>query len=83
MIVATKAKKGTGFHLDLLLIGSFGIFSGLLGMPLVTVATVRSVTHVSALSVMSKTHAPGESPKLEGVKEQRLTGLAVHIFIGL
>ena len=82
MIISKKTKKGTGFHLDLMLIGSFSIISGFLGMPLLTVATVRSVSHVSALSVMSRTHAPGEKPKLIEVKEQRLTGIAVHIMIG-
>lgn len=45
-------------------------------------ATVRSVTHVSALSVFSRTHAPGEKPQLLEVKEQRLTSLAVHVMIG-
>ena len=83
MIVSKKTKKGTGFHLDLMLIGSFSLLSGFMGLPLLTFATVRTVAHVSALSVMSRTHAPGEKPKLIEVKEQRLTGLAVHIMIGI
>ena len=44
-------------------------------------ATVRSVAHVSSLSVYSRTHAPGEKPVLEGVYEQRVTALCVHILI--
>ena len=44
--------------------------------------SVRSVTHVSALTVFSKNVAPGEKPKLEGVLEQRVTSFLVHILIG-
>lgn len=44
---------------------------------------VRSVTHVSAVTIMSRTHAPGESPHIEEVKEQRLSGLLVSILVGL
>ena len=82
MIVRKKIRKGTGFHFDLFLIGWFSVVGGLMGLPLVTVATVRSVSHVSALSVFSTTHAPGEKPRLIEVKEQRLTGLTVHLMIG-
>lgn len=54
----------------------------LAGLPVLTVATVRSVSHVSSLSVYSTTHAPGEKPTLERVYEQRVTALAVHIMMG-
>ena len=77
-----KLKKGSGYHLDLFIIGTFATLCGILGLPFLCAATVRSVTHVSALSVFSQTRAPGEKPQLEGVKEQRLTGIAVHIMIG-
>mgnify|MGYP001552521444 CR=1 FL=1 len=77
-----KLTKGSGYHLDLFIIGLTGIVCGIFGVPFLSAATVRSVTHVSALSVFSKTHAPGEKPVLLEVKEQRLTGIAVHIMIG-
>ena len=77
-----KLKKGSGYHLDLLLIGCFGAIGGILGLPFVCAASVRSITHVSALSTFSRTHAPGEKPRLEEVKEQRITGIAVHVMIG-
>ena len=32
-------KKGTGYHLDMFLIGSFEIFCGLLGLPMLCAAT--------------------------------------------
>ncbi|XP_045464618.1 anion exchange protein 2 isoform X2 [Harmonia axyridis] len=78
-----KLKKGSGFHLDIVLICLCNILSGTFGLPWVCAATVRSITHVSALTVMSRTHAPGEKPHLIEVKEQRLSALAVASLIGL
>lgn len=75
-------KKGSGYHLDMLLIGLLTLVAGFTGTPFLVAATVRSVAHISSLSVFSRTHAPGEKPKLEQVFEQRLTALAVHILIG-
>jgi len=75
-------KKGSGYHLDMLVIGLLTLVGGFMGAPFMVAATVRSVAHVSALSVFSRTHAPGEKPRLVQVFEQRLTALAVHILIG-
>ncbi|KAK3569038.1 hypothetical protein QTP86_021551 [Hemibagrus guttatus] len=75
--------KGSGFHLDLLLIVTLGALCPLFGLPWLTAATVRSVTHVNALTVMSKATAPGEKPMIQEVKEQRLTGMCVSILVGL
>ena len=58
------------------------VISGVLGLPLLCGATVRSVTHLNALCVYSKTYAPGEKPKLEYVMEQRITGICVFILLG-
>lgn len=85
MIVSKKERrlvKGSGFHLDLLLIVILGAFCPLFGLPWLTAATVRSVTHVNALTVMSKATAPGEKPMIQEVKEQRLTGLLVAVLVG-
>ncbi|ELT89578.1 hypothetical protein CAPTEDRAFT_221709 [Capitella teleta] len=78
-----KLKKGSGYHLDLLLIGAFATMCGILGLPFVCAATVRSVTHVSALTTYTTNNAPGEKAQLQEVKEQRMTGIAVHIVIGV
>uniref|UniRef100_UPI0035901A00 anion exchange protein 2-like isoform X2 n=1 Tax=Myxine glutinosa TaxID=7769 RepID=UPI0035901A00 len=75
--------KGSGFHLDLLLIVTMGGLSAFFGMPWLSAATVRSVTHVNALTVMSKATAPGEKPQIACVKEQRLTSFVIAILIGL
>ncbi|XP_037542773.1 anion exchange protein 3 [Nematolebias whitei] len=86
LIVSKKERrliKGSGFHLDLLLIVILGAVCPLFGLPWLTAATVRSVTHVNALTVMSKATAPGEKPMIQEVKEQRLTGLMVAVLVGL
>ncbi|XP_054827076.1 anion exchange protein 3 [Eublepharis macularius] len=86
LIVSKKERKllkGSGFHLDLLLIGTMGGLCALFGLPWLTAATVRSITHVNALTVMSKAIAPGEKPKIEEVKEQRVTGVLIASLVGM
>lgn len=85
LIVSKKERmlvKGSGFHLDLLLIVVLGGTSAVFGLPWMAAATVRSVTHVNALTVMSKAVAPGDKPRIQEVKEQRVTGLLVSILVG-
>ncbi|NXG40734.1 B3A2 protein, partial [Psilopogon haemacephalus] len=86
LIISKKERmlqKGSGFHLDLLLIVAMGGFFALFGLPWLAAATVRSVTHANALTVMSKAVAPGDKPKIQEVKEQRVTGLLVALLVGL
>uniref|UniRef100_A0A8C4ESD3 Anion exchange protein n=1 Tax=Dicentrarchus labrax TaxID=13489 RepID=A0A8C4ESD3_DICLA len=86
LIVSKKERmlvKGSGFHLDLLLIVVLGGCSAVFGLPWMAAATVRSVTHVNALTVMSKAVAPGDKPRIQEVKEQRVTGLLVAIMVGM
>lgn len=74
--------KGSGFHLDLLIIVAAGGISALFGLPWLTGATVRSVTHANSLTVMSKAVAPGDKPRIQEVKEQRVTGFLVAFLVG-
>ncbi|BES98106.1 Band 3 cytoplasmic domain [Nesidiocoris tenuis] len=78
-----KLKKGSGFHLDIVLICLLNVGCGFMGAPFICAATVRSVTHVSAVTVMSRTHAPGDKPHIIEVKEQRVSALLVAILVGL
>ncbi|CAH0401805.1 unnamed protein product [Chilo suppressalis] len=78
-----RLKKGSGFHMDIVIMSVVNAVCGMFGAPWQCVATVRSVSHVSALTVMSTTHAPGEKPYIVEVKEQRLTGLLVAILCGI
>ncbi|XP_073840972.1 anion exchange protein Ae2 isoform X1 [Musca autumnalis] len=76
-------KKGSGLHFDIVLLCLLNMGCGFFGMPWHCAATVRSVAHVSALTIMSRTHAPGESARIIDVKEQRLSGFFVSLMIGL
>ncbi|NXR89287.1 B3AT protein, partial [Hypocryptadius cinnamomeus] len=78
-----KLVKGTGFHLDLLLIVAMGGLAALFGMPWLSATTVRTITHANALTIMSKTSAPGEKSQILEVKEQRISGLLVAVLIGV
>ncbi|XP_051925336.1 solute carrier family 4 member 1b (Diego blood group) isoform X2 [Hippocampus zosterae] len=74
-----KMAKGSGFHFDLLLLVGMGGISAIFGVPWLSAATVRSVTHANALTVMSK----GTKPEIEKVLEQRVSGIVVALLVGL
>ncbi|XP_040186468.1 band 3 anion transport protein isoform X2 [Rana temporaria] len=74
-----KAIKGSGFHLDLLLIVGMGGVCALFGLPWLSATTVRTVSHANALTIMTK----GEKPQIERVIEQRVSGLLVALLVGL
>ncbi|XP_015428042.1 PREDICTED: band 3 anion transport protein [Myotis davidii] len=78
-----KLVKGSGFHLDLLLVMGMGGLATLFGMPWLSATTVRSVTHANALTVMGKASAPGAAAQIQEVKEQRISGLLVSVLVGL
>ncbi|KAK5643033.1 hypothetical protein RI129_009200 [Pyrocoelia pectoralis] len=78
-----KLKKGSGFHLDIVLVCLLNVGCGLIGAPWICVATVRSVAHVQAVTVLSRTHAPGEKPHIIEVKEQRMSAFTVSLLIGV
>ena len=72
-------RKGSvldGMHLDMLVISLLTVVQSLLGIPWLVAATVRSLSHVGALSKYDK------DGKVEGTIEQRLTGFAIHSLIG-
>lgn len=74
--------KGSGFHLDLLLVMGMGGVATLFGMPWLSATTVRSVTHANALTVMGKPSTPGAAAQIQEVKEQRISGLLVSVLVG-
>ncbi|CAF92029.1 unnamed protein product, partial [Tetraodon nigroviridis] len=71
--------KGSGFHWDLLVLVTMGGVSSIFGVPWLSAATVRSVTHANALTVMSK----GPKPEIEKVLEQRISGIVVALLVGV
>lgn len=77
-----KLTKGAGFTLDLCIMGLLSFVCSLMGLPWMCAATVRSVSHLNALSIWSTSHAPGVKPRLIEVKEQRVTNIAIHVLTG-
>ncbi|XP_035000801.1 solute carrier family 4 member 1b (Diego blood group) [Hippoglossus stenolepis] len=74
-----KMVKGSGFHFDLLVLVGMGGLGAIFGVPWLSAATVRSVTHANALTVMSK----GPKPVIEKAMEQRISGIVVALLVGL
>jgi len=65
-----------GMHADMLIISIVTALTSITGLPWLVAATVRSVSHVRAVSVFNK------EGKSEKIFEQRLTGLGIHSLIG-
>nr|XP_021144851.1 anion exchange protein 4 [Columba livia] len=78
-----KLQKGAGFHLDLLCVSLLMVVTSVTGLPWYVSATVISLAHMESLRKESTTSAPGEHPKFLGIREQRLTGLAVFVLTGV
>ncbi|XP_059681610.1 anion exchange protein 4 [Gavia stellata] len=78
-----KLQKGAGFHLDLLCVSLLMVVTSATGLPWYVSATVISLAHMESLRKESETSAPGEHPKFLGIREQRLTGLAVFVLMGV
>ncbi|NXU11615.1 S4A4 protein, partial [Pardalotus punctatus] len=78
-----KLQKGAGFHLDLLCVSLLMVITSVTGLPWYVSATVISLAHMESLRKESATSAPGEHPEFLGIREQRLTGLAVFILMGV
>ena len=78
-------KKGGGLHWDIVLLCLLNTVASIFGGPWICAATVRGVAHVSALTVMSTTHAPGEAPfivEVKGKYQQSITfWAAIDCFI--
>ena len=78
-----KLQKGCGYHLDLLIVALLIIVCSMLGIPWFVAATVLSINHVRSLQRESESAAPGEKPAFLGIREQRVTHIAIFLTIGL
>jgi len=72
----TKGNMLDGMHADLFVVSLLTAFQSIVGMPWLVAATVRSISHVRALSNFD---AKGE---IKGTTEQRVTGTVIHALIG-
>ena len=78
-----KLRKGNGYHMDIVVVCLMNFGCGLVGAPWCCAASVRSLTHVNSVTVMSRTHAPGDKPHIVEVKEQRVSSLLVAVLVGV
>ena len=65
-----------GMHADMLIISILTALTSIIGFPWLVAATVRSISHVRALSTFDK------DGNIESTMEQRVTGMSIHALIG-
>ncbi|MCC6590208.1 MAG: HCO3- transporter [Bryobacterales bacterium] len=73
-----RLRKGFGYHLDLLVVGLLVGVCSLFGLPWMVAATVRSLNHVQSLANIKR---DGDRVQVQGVLENRLTGLVIHLLV--
>lgn len=80
-----RLQKGEAYHLDLGLVGLLMAVCSCFGLPWLVAATVRSLNHVRSLATVEEVVSPngGTHDRVIHVRENRLTGLAIHSLIGL
>ena len=80
-----KLHKGEAYHLDLAVVGGLIGVCSLFGLPWLVAATVRSLNHVRSLATVEEVvSAKGHTrDRIIHVRENRLTGLTIHVLIGL
>lgn len=81
--------KGSGYHLDMAVLGVLMVLSALFGFPWMVASTVPSLSHVRSLaSTGSSSSSPSTGahaslpPPMGRVRENRVTGLAIHVCVG-
>jgi len=80
-----RLRKGEAYHLDLAVVGLLMAVCSLFGLPWLVAATVRSLNHVRSLATVEEVvRSNGETrDRVIYVRENRVTGLAIHLLIGL
>ena len=78
-----KLKKGSGYHLDLAVVGVIVFVGSIFALPWIVAATVHSLNHVRALADVKVEDAGGGTKKevIVSVRENRLSGLGIHTMI--
>lgn len=78
-----KLTKGSGFHLDLLVVGVIVLVGSPFGLPWIVAATVHALNHVKSLASWRVASEGGVSKEvIASVRENRVSGLAIHLLIG-
>lgn len=78
-----KLSKGSGFHLDLLVVGVIIAISSLFALPWIVAATVHALNHVRSLATVEVKEEGGVKREvIASVRENRISNLAIHLLIG-
>lgn len=76
-------RKGPGYHLDLAVVGLLTLVFSVFGLPWIVAATVHSLNHVKSLATTrSADPAAGSGETIVSVKENRVSGLSIHLLLG-
>lgn len=79
-----KLRKGSGYHLDLAIVGIIVLVGSIFALPWIVAATVHSLNHVKSLADTAVvTDSNGvKSEEVTHVRENRVSGLVIHLLIG-
>jgi hypothetical protein len=76
-------KKGSGYHLDLAIVGIIVLGGSFFALPWIVAATVHSLNHVKSLADNEIVTTNGERKEVvTHVRENRISGLVIHLLIG-
>jgi hypothetical protein len=79
-----ELRKGSGYHLDLFVVGLIITVFSLFGLPWIVAATVHALNHVRSLADHRVTEAGGERREtVVSVRENRVSPLMIHVLIGI
>jgi hypothetical protein len=79
-----KLKKGTGYHLDLAIVGIIILGGSFFALPWIVAATVHSLNHVRSQAKVAVVDVGGQKKeKIVSVRETRLSGFFVHVLIAV
>ena len=79
-----KLRKGSGYHLDLFVVGLIIFVCSVFGLPWIVAATVHSLNHVRSLAVHEVTEVDGQRREtILSVRENRVSPVVVHVLIGV
>lgn len=83
---SNRLKKGTAYHWDLLVVALLNIVLSLIGLPWMHGILPHSPMHARSLADMapaSSPHSSQSSMVVVRIRETRITGILIHILIGL
>ncbi len=79
-----RLRKGSGYHLDLFVVGLIVAIGSVFGLPWIVAATVHSLNHVRSLADHEVRQVGGERKEIiTSVRENRISPLLIHIGIAV